>query len=612
MHPLNVFVAPQGNAFMTDIASWIVEAAAELGRTSALVDDGSPPEDPDAINLVVAPHEFYLLSDFDDRTIHHAVQVSVPLCTEQPGTPWFDIGLVTAEASAMALDINVHGVAALRRAGLDARHLRLGGVASMSAPVVERDLDLVFMGGKTDRRAARLAQLAPVLWDRVVDLRLFTFTEPVRPGTPGLVFGADKYEFLARSRILLNVHRDDQRPGYFEWARMVEAMANGCCIVTEPVADHEPFVAGEHFVETDDLAGTVEELLDDPGRATTIGESARRAVLELYPLRDSLAPHLAELDSATNVASVQRRVPRYRRRLIVAQQHPLLPAFAPNRAIRARLYRALIAETELQRRIERTRSLVRHGVEDHVEVVESDAYRSASPQVSVIVTLYNYAHVVLETLESIVASDGVEYEIVVVDDHSTDDGRAVVTRFVAEHPQVPLLLLGSDINRGLPAGRNLAFEHARADKVMVMDADNLIYPNALHRLAAALDDDPGAAFAYSSLEEFGVTAGVRSAMAWNPARLCAANYIDAQAMLRRSTWERHGGYRTDDELVFGWEDWELWLRIAAAGEHGVHVPQMLGRYRTQAESMIATTNLVADQMIEHLRVLHPGLPWPDA
>ncbi len=105
-------------------------------------------------------------------------------------------------------------------------------------------------------------------------------------------------------------------------------------------------------------------------------------------------------------------------------------------------------------------------------------------------------------------------------------------------------------------------------------------------------------------------AGLASAKAWYVPWLCEANYIDAQAMLRKDTWERHGGYRTDDVLVFGWEDWELWLRLAEAGEHGVHVPQMLGRYRTQAESMITTTNLVADHMAKHLRELHPGLPWP--
>ena len=610
MKPVHVFVSPDGNAFMRDIAGWLAEAATLLGRPSALHDDGSAPDDAGAVNLVVAPHEFYLLSDLDDRGIERAARLSVPVCTEQPGTPWYDIGLTVARRSQLALDINVHGAAALVADGLDARHLRLGGVPSMAAPVVERDLDLVFLGGRTDRRAARLAALAPILWDRAVDLRLFSFSRPVHDGTPGLVFGDAKYRLLVRSRVLLNIHRNDRSPGYFEWARMIEAMANGCCIVTEPVADHEPFLAGEHFVATDDLATGVEALLDDPERIARIGSAARSAVLDDHPLTASLGPLLDEIEALPPPRRVGRLVPRHRRHMIVAQQYPVLPVFQPNQEMRARVYRALMAETALQRGIGRARCLARHGVDDHVVRVESDAYAGASPEVSVIVTLFDYARVVTETLASIVASQDVDLEIVVIDDHSTDDGRAVVAEFVAAHPDIPMLLLGSDVNRGLPASRNLVIGEARADKVMVMDADNLVYPNALRILADALDADPEAAFAYSTLEEFGVAPGVRSAMAWNPEWLCERNYIDAQAMLRRSAWERHGGYRVSDELVFGWEDWELWLRMAAAGEHGVHVPRMLGRYRTQEQSMLSTTNLVADHMSRHLRQLHPGLPWP--
>ncbi len=611
MRDLNVFVAATGNAFMNDIAGWIAEAGTELGRASRLVDDGSPPADGDAINLVVAPHEFYLLANFDDSTIHRAAQVSVPVCTEQPGTPWFEIGLVTARTSPLALDINRHGVDALRGEGIDARHLGLGGVSSMIAPDRGRDLDLLFLGGKTDRRGGRLAGLAPVLWDRDVDLRLFSFSRPVRSGAPGLVFGADKYELLARARILLNIHRDDVRPGDFEWARMVEAMANGCCVVTEPVTGCAPFEEGVHFVATDDLEGVVAELLADDERCRAIGEAARRAVIEEHSLSRSLAPILDALDgSGPRTVTSTRRPPRYRRRMILAQQHPLLPAFRPHHEIRSRLYRALIDETALRRRIEGTRSLLRHGVDDHVQLTPSVAYTGVSPQVSVIVTLFDYGHLISETLASVAASTGVELEIIVVDDHSTDDGRAVVTRYIDEHPELAVLLVGSEANRGLPAARNLGFDYVRADRVMVMDADNLVYPNAVERLSAALDADPSAAFAYSTLEEFGVTSGVRSAMAWNVQRLCESNYIDAQAMIRADAWDRHGGYPTDPELTFGWEDWAFWLRLAAGGEHGVHVAQMLGRYRTQRESMISTTNLVADQMVDHLRSVHPDLPWP--
>ena len=93
--------------------------------------------------------------------------------------------------------------------------------------------------------------------------------------------------------------------------------------------------------------------------------------------------------------------------------------------------------------------------------------------------------------------------------------------------------------------------------------------------------------------------------------LCDANYIDAQALLRKSTLERFGGYRVDDTM-YGWEDWDLWLRLADAGEYGVHVPQMLGRYRTQSGSMVSLTNLAAADLRADLVARYPTLPWPDA
>jgi len=617
MRPVNVFVTPRGNAFMTDIAGWIVEAAGLLGRHATLRTDGAAPVDLDAINLVVAPHEFYLLEEFDDATIHRAAQLSVPVCTEQPGTPWFDIGTIPARVAPLVLDINEHGVAALAERGLPTRHLRLGGVPCMRATEpAARDIDLVYLAGATDRRGARLATLAPLLWDRTAELRLFSSSRPVDGRVPGLVFGAEKYRLLARSRILLNIHRDDKQPGYFEWARFLEAMANGCCIVTEPVDDHAPFLAGKHFVETTDLPGTVAALLDDPAECARIGAAAQRAALDEYPLAATLAPILTDLDGLAGRPPVTpRKLPKYGRHLRVAQRLPLLPPFRPNGELRLRAFQAMAAETALQRQIERTRCLIHHGTDDHVERVESPAYTASVagahvPEVSVIVTLFDYAPLVTDTLDSIVASHDVDLELVVIDDHSRDDGRVVVTRFIAEHPDVPIVLLGSDVNRGLPTSRNLGFATARADRVMVMDADNLVYPSCLRKLSDALDADPTAAFAYATLECFGERPGVASAKAWHLPWLTEANYIDAQAMLRKSAWERIGGYRTDDPLVFGWEDWELWLRLAEAGEHGVHVPQMLGRYRTQAESMISTTNLVADHMLAHLRELHPTLPWP--
>jgi hypothetical protein len=508
--PVDVFVSSRGNAFMTDIARWIVEAARQAGRASTLVCDRLPAAG-DAINLVVAPHELFVLDDASDAAIARAAAASVPICTEQPGTPWFNLTAGLVRDAPLVIDINPRGVDAIRTRGHDATHLQLGGVPSMRAPHVDRDLDLLFLGGSTPRRAAALAPLAPQLWNRNVELRLFRFSAPVHGGAPGTVFGHDKYRLLARSRILLNLHRDDAAPGYFEWARMVEAMANGCAVLTEPSTGFEPLVEGKHFVASDDLAAELAELLDDPDRCREIGEAARTAVLEQHPLVASLAPILERLD---DVAPGRPR--RYRKPPPRAHRPPLFAELRPATDLRRRVYLALMEEQRLLRHVDRTRCSVTHGTDDFVTRIETASYATAQPDVTVILTLYDYADVVSETLESLVASVGVELEIVVVDDHSRDAGRAVVRRFIDDHPDVPILLIASDANRGLPASRNLAVHAARADRVMVMDADNAVYPTCLRRLSDALDADPAAAFAYSTLEAFGDQPGLRSELGWSP------------------------------------------------------------------------------------------------
>lgn len=617
MKPVNVFVAADGNGFMTDIAGWLVEAAALTGRTATLVTDHLP-VDGTAVNLVVAPHEFFALNDSDDCAINAAAAVSIPVGTEQPGTPWFDIAMSYCRPSPLVLDINAHGVAAVDRERLPVARLALGAVPSMVAPSRERDLDVLFLGGDTPRRRRLLAPLAPVLAERRAELRLFSFAVPIGDATPGVVFGREKYELLSRARILVNVHRDGATPGYFEWARMVEAMANGCTVVTEPCEGYEPLEPNRHFIATGDIAGTVASLLDDPDRCAAIGDAARRAVVNEHPLRESIGPILDRLDQLADVSpeTRSRRQQRAVRRNRIRRAHitRLLGDFRPAIDMRSRVYRALLDEQRLRREIDAARCTVRHGtpgviVEHATPAYERSIADGSTPEVSVLVTLYNYAGLVTETLDSLVASRDVSFEIVVIDDHSSDDGRAVVQRFMADHADVPILLLGREDNHGLAAARNLGIESTRADKIMVMDADNMVYPRCLRVLADALDADPAAAMAYATLEAFGVDPGLRSEMAWYGPWLCAANYIDAQAMVRRSTYERHGGYRDGDDWVYGLEDWDLWLRLLDAAEYGVHVPQMLGRYRTQAASMISVTNLAADILRERIEARYLSLPW---
>ncbi|MBI5105948.1 MAG: hypothetical protein HZB46_13390, partial [Solirubrobacterales bacterium] len=166
----------------------------------------------------------------------------------------------------------------------------------------------------------------------------------------------------------------------------------------------------------------------------------------------------------------------------------------------------------------------------------------------------------------------------------------------------------------LPAGRNTMVGLARAPYVLMLDADNELLPPAARRLAAALDADPDALFAYPILAAHrdGAPDGLLSTLPWDPALLKAYNPIDALALLRRDALAELGGYTTDIRL-HGWEDYDLWCRIAERGGRGVHVAQLLARYRRSAGgSMLSLTDLDTAEMRAILRERYPRTMGPPA
>jgi glycosyltransferase involved in cell wall biosynthesis len=247
-----------------------------------------------------------------------------------------------------------------------------------------------------------------------------------------------------------------------------------------------------------------------------------------------------------------------------------------------------------------------------VEVAETPAFERARPDITVVVPLHNYAQHVGDAVRSAIDSVGVRLDVVVVDDHSTDDSRAVVEQVMAERPDAAVQLVALDANQGLSAVRNLALGYARAPSVFFLDADNLLAPHGLARLQRALARRPDAAFAYGMIAGFGDDDRLVSAYPWDPERLVFGNYIDAMALVRRAVLEEVGGYSVEmQDAHGGWEDYELWLRLAAKGLVGVLVPEMVGRYRVHATSMVSTVNLDVATTFAYLRDQYPALPWPE-
>ncbi|HEY5169184.1 MAG TPA: glycosyltransferase family A protein, partial [Thermoleophilia bacterium] len=282
------------------------------------------------------------------------------------------------------------------------------------------------------------------------------------------------------------------------------------------------------------------------------------------------------------------------------------PAAAPGETAR-RLRATTLALRRQERESAALRVTAAGGDPDAVEILaETPAYAGAVPNVTVCMALFEQPEEVAEALESVAVQDLDDVDVIIHDDASRDDSAAVVAAFLGERPWLPARLVRRVVNGGLPRARNTMLRTARAPLTLMLDADNAIYPQAARRLRAALEGDAGAMFAYGALaiHRDGLPDGLLSAGAWDPAILRERNPVDALSLLRRAPVLALGGYCEDDRL-HGWEDYELWVRIAAAGGRGVLANGYIGRYRRAGGSMLALSDLDADGMRELLRELHP-------
>jgi glycosyltransferase involved in cell wall biosynthesis len=232
------------------------------------------------------------------------------------------------------------------------------------------------------------------------------------------------------------------------------------------------------------------------------------------------------------------------------------------------------------------------GGDDSVEELGLEC--DEAPRVSVVITVYNYAQVVASAIDSVAVSDFNDYELVIVDDASTDRSGDAIRDALTRAPWVRSKLVTRAQNEGLARARNLGAEVAQGELLFVLDADNTIYPHALGRLVQALDERPDAKFAYGIIEQFGAdgASSLMSYLGWDPRRLRYGNFVDAMAMIRRSALLDAGGYVTDPRL-YGWEDFALWCAFAEREWMGVRVPEIVARYRVALHSMISVTNIDA-------------------
>jgi hypothetical protein len=546
----------------------------------------------------VIPHEFDAWGSRNGFPDRRQRARTIALCTENPGTEWFEATYRLVPEFAAAVSINRSSAVELRRRGIRCEHVQLGYAPEWDTwqreESVERPLDVLYLGAADPRRDPLLAGFGRDLWAR----RCQFLVPPLEPRThprPDFLKGADKYHRLRSTKVLLNLHRTTSSA--LEWMRFLEAICNGCVVVSEPCADHEPLIPGEHFVSAniDAIPDVINRLLDDPERLRLLRQRSYDFVRKELPMR-AAADVLAELAAELPTHAPTEGPERFSERVLTAappvveetgalQEKPTLTDWP---SLGARLSGRPIKPRDPGRLLRSLSGRLRRRAVDDLEILaQTRAYARAIPTVTVVSILPpSRAGEGVEALASIAASAYHEFEILILADDESDITR---TRgFLNEQSSLPAMLLSQGMHASLGRSRNVLAERARGKYVFILDAEGGIYPSALERLARALDSEPLAIFAYPMVGIFDDAGPVelRSSLPWEPERLKRGNWIDAMALIRRERLLEIGGYSTDPRLA-GWEEFELWCRCAEAGDHGVHVPEVLAWHRQAKDPVTA-------------------------
>lgn len=204
------------------------------------------------------------------------------------------------------------------------------------------------------------------------------------------------------------------------------------------------------------------------------------------------------------------------------------------------------------------------------------------PRVSIVLPTYNQARFLPEALDSIFEQTYSDFELIVVNDGSTDFTSDILENCRSRHD----LVLIETSNHGLPTALNTGFQKSQGEYLTWTSSDNVMLPNALEVLTKVLDDHPHVGLVYADwyvIDERGEIVAIARSREYDRLMLLRDDYINACFLYRRECMEKVGQYNPE---LLGSEDWDYWLRIAKHFDMK-HVKQVLYKFRIHSNSLSA-------------------------
>lgn len=207
-------------------------------------------------------------------------------------------------------------------------------------------------------------------------------------------------------------------------------------------------------------------------------------------------------------------------------------------------------------------------------------YKDKKGLVSVVIPYYNLGDTIFETVLSVKKSKYKNYEIIIVNDGSTDKNSIEVLKEFENDEKIKVVNIN---NKGLANARNVGAEHAKGEYIAFLDADDKVSEDFYEKAVKVLDNYENVSYVYSWVKYFEGNNSIWPTFNTHIPYLLCGNMLAAFAVIRKSDFLNFGKNRI--EMEYGMEDYDSWVSLASHGCLGVAIPEPLNLYRIRKNSM---------------------------
>ncbi|MCK5460777.1 glycosyltransferase [Candidatus Gracilibacteria bacterium] len=229
-----------------------------------------------------------------------------------------------------------------------------------------------------------------------------------------------------------------------------------------------------------------------------------------------------------------------------------------------------------------------------------------NPVVSIVIPFFNHGKFLEETLESLLDQTFQDFEILVIDDASTDNVSLEILKEL-EKKYDTIKIFHNKKNSGPAFSRNFGVKQALGEFILPIDADDKIEKTFLEKALFLLKKHPKVHFIYPYIQHFDGDDMVYKT--WNPYNFYEElfeNKLCICSLIRKSSWENVGGYNENLHKNES-EDWDFWIKMGTHDFHGMCLPEPLFLYRKSQNIRLKNVIKNYDKIVENLRKRHKNL-----